>query len=90
MIKIAKKQTTAEIQGTEYTFQHPGVREAVRLRDRSKNKHGQLVEEKYYNELMTHVIVQPKTSWGYFDDHSEAFDDVMLAATEFLNPPSDK
>ncbi|EJW20023.1 hypothetical protein M5X00_14695 [Paenibacillus alvei] len=87
---MAKKQATETIQGVEYTFQHPGVRESVRLRDRSKNKAGQLVEEKYYNELMTHVIVQPKVSWDYFDEHPEAFDDVMLAAVEFLNPPSDK
>lgn len=87
---MAKKQTTVEIQGTEYTFQHPGVRESVRLRDRSKNKSGQLVEEKYYQELMTHVIVQPKVNWDYFDEHPEVFDDVMLAAVEFLNPPSDK
>ncbi|CAH8708607.1 hypothetical protein [Paenibacillus melissococcoides] len=28
---MSKKQTTVEIQGVEYTFQHPGVRESVRL-----------------------------------------------------------
>lgn len=87
---MTTKQTTIEIQGTAYTFQHPGVREAVRLRDRSKNKQGHLVEEKYYQELMTHVIVQPKVNWDYFDEHPEAFDDVLLAAIELLNPPSDK
>lgn len=66
-----------------YIFQYPGLREAVQIRDRSKNQFGGLIEEKYYDELMKHVIVSPKTNWEYWEEH-EGFAEVLGAANTFL------
>lgn len=68
---------------TVYILQYPGLREAVKIRDRSKNQFGGLVEEKYYEELMKHVIVSPKTNWEYWEQH-DGFSEVIGAANTFL------
>jgi hypothetical protein len=78
------EQKVVEIEGTEYTLQHPGIREAVKMRDRCKDMNGQMNEEKYYSALMEHVIVQPKVNWAYFDEH-DGFNDLMAEAATFLN-----
>ncbi|RAP29066.1 hypothetical protein C2W64_04013 [Brevibacillus laterosporus] len=80
------KQHIEKINETEYTLQHPGMRAAVQMRDRCKNKHGVLIEENYFAELMKHVIVHPKVSWSYFDEENgEDFDELMTVASEFVN-----
>lgn len=68
---------------TTYILQYPGIREAVKIRDRSKNQFGALVEEKYYEELMKHVIVSPKVNWDYWEEN-EGFAEVIGEANTFL------
>lgn len=79
------KQETQTIGGIDFTFQHPGIRTLIRISDKCKNKHGVLQAEPYYTEIMNHVIVDPKTSWDYFEEHEEIMEDVMEAAITFLN-----
>jgi hypothetical protein len=95
MLRMAKKSgTTKEYKVIEtneqgeqvevtYLFQHPGVRAGVQIRGRSKDATGHLDEEKYYTELMKHVIVQPKTDWDYWEEH-EGFMEVIKEASSFL------
>ena len=71
------------VDGIEYTLQHPGMREAVKMRDRCK-KDGDIVEEKYYKEIMDFVIVEPRVSWEYWDEH-DGFQEVMTEAIKFCN-----
>lgn len=83
MAKIGE-QKKVTIDGIEYTLQFPGVREVVRMRDRNKNNAGQLVEEKYYEDVMKNVIVDPKTNWDYWEEH-DGFKEIMDEAATFLN-----
>lgn len=77
------KQETIEVEGVTYVLQHPGHRAKVRMEDAAQSKDGKFLSENYYGELMRHVIVEPKTSWDYWDQH-EGFDDVMAKAITFL------
>jgi hypothetical protein len=86
---MAKKgsQKTIEVEGVKYILQHPGTRFAVKMRDMAKDHNGQLIEEKYYEELMKHVIFTEdgqKTNWDYWDEH-EGFAEVIKEAVLFLN-----
>ncbi len=80
------KQKQVEINGTTYTLQHPGARASVQMRDRSKDRNGLPNEEKYCNEIMKHVVVDPKVSWEYFEDvKPEDFEKVIVEATLFVS-----
>lgn len=68
---------------TKYLFQHPGVKGGVQLRGRSRDAMGNMDEEKYFQELMGKVIVQPKTNWDYWEEN-EGFNEVMKEASTFL------
>jgi hypothetical protein len=70
--------------GKEYTFQFPGVRFASQISDRIKNKYGVQMEEKLGDELMKHVIVDPKLTWDSFGDDKKEFNEVISAAYLFL------
>lgn len=84
-VSIAKpRQTEVTIEDKKFILQHPGARASVQLRDRCKNRHGQIVEENLYQELMKHVIVEPKVSWDYFDEHPEVFDELMEKALLYI------
>jgi hypothetical protein len=78
------KQKAVTIQGVEFTFQHPGVRKSLQINDSSRDKHGNLMSEAYYAQLMEHVIVQPRTNWEYWDEHTELLEEVMTEAVRFL------
>lgn len=79
------KQKQVTIDEVTYILQHPGIRSSVQMRDRAKNNLGQFSEEKYYTELMKHVIVEPKVTWDYFDEHEGIFEQLMKEAAEFVN-----
>jgi hypothetical protein len=69
---------------TTYLFQHPGVRGAVLLRGRARDDlTGNLNKEKYSEELMKKVIVQPRTNRKYWEEN-EGFLAVMKEASTFL------
>ncbi|HRD26143.1 MAG TPA: hypothetical protein PLA39_07715 [Methanoculleus sp.] len=71
-----------EIRGVEYTLKKIPPREWARLRDRCKNRFGNIIEEKYLAEVFEHLVVNPKKSIDDFDDWSEC-QEVADAAIEF-------
>lgn len=86
-IKMAKRgeQKDIKVEGIEYKLQHPGLLESIRMRDRSKNEAGSLIEENIYRELMDHVIFLgdgSKVDFEYFEEN-EGFTDIMKEAMAF-------
>ena len=79
-----ERQRKFKCEDVEYTFQRPPMRDTVKMRDRCKDSNGELVEEKYYDEIMKHVIVEPKFDWEHWDEH-EGFQEVMSEAIKFCN-----
>ncbi|MDF2657762.1 MAG: hypothetical protein K0Q94_553 [Paenibacillus sp.] len=79
------KQLVKTIGGVEYTFQFPGVRKAIQISDASKDRFGNLKSEPLYDQLMEHVIVEPRTNWDYWDENMEHMEEVFGTAFRFLN-----
>lgn len=84
-------QKIVEVEGIEYTLQHPGHRENARIQDRIQMGEGKVSTEKYYEELMKHVIVSPKVNWDYFEGNEkkgieavDGFEELMKEAGDFL------
>jgi len=80
------EQKTIKVEGIEYLLQHPGLLESIRMRDRSKNEAGSLIEETIYRELMENVIFLKeggKVDFEYFEENP-GFTDVMKEAMEFV------
>jgi hypothetical protein len=67
---VKQKQITTK-SGKEYTLQHPGVRSVTKITDRIKNKHGVPSDEKMADEMLTHVVVDPKVRLDDFEDYAE-------------------
>lgn len=82
------KQMTQTIGGIEFTFQFPGVRKALQMVDTSKDRYGNLMSEAYYGQLMDHVIVNPRTTWEFWDENVAILEEVMSVAMRFLNSPA--
>ena len=87
-LKMAKRgeQKTIKVEGIEYLLQHPGLLESIRMRDRSKNDIGTLIEELTYREMLDHVIFLKdgsKVDFEYFEENP-GFADVMKEAMEFV------
>lgn len=76
------EQKTVTINGTEYTLQMVMPREWLRMKDRSKNKHGQVVEENFYTEILKHIVVSPKVSLDDFTNMNE-LDEIVREAARF-------
>ncbi|OES45228.1 hypothetical protein [Domibacillus iocasae] len=76
-----KKEVT--IEGVKYTFQHPGTEAALDIQDRAVTKTGGFSSKKMAEELFKHVIIEPKVSFDYFDEH-DGFDEVFEEAFTFL------
>ena len=92
MLKMLKKSGSQEDfvftdstgKETTYKLQYPGLREATKIKDKTKNALGYgFVEEELYNELMKTVIVEPRTSWDYWEEN-EGANEVLQAAQKFL------
>lgn len=74
------KQTTITTKsGQEYTLQHPGVRAVTKITDRIKNKHGVMSDEKLADEMLAHVVVEPKCKMDDFDSYREMVEVVQEA-----------
>lgn len=82
MAKIGT-QKTVTVEGVDYTLKYPGSREATRIQDRAQNDQGVFSSEKWAEEMFKNVIVDPKVSFEYFDEH-EGFDEVLKEASTFL------
>ncbi|SFJ44270.1 hypothetical protein SAMN02799624_04540 [Paenibacillus sp. UNC496MF] len=81
--KPFKQKTFISSSGTEYVFQFPGIRKAVQIQDKISDKHGQVNGEALVDELLRHVIVQPKMTMEDFEDLGE-LTEVADAASDFL------
>ncbi|MGG6311564.1 hypothetical protein [Paenibacillus macerans] len=82
MALFKQKEYTSE-SGKKYTFQHPGVRAVSKINDASKNKFGVVLEERMAEEILKHVIVQPKLKIDDFEDYKE-YNEVINAAYSFI------
>ncbi|KZM54909.1 hypothetical protein A3Q35_13195 [Aeribacillus pallidus] len=77
------KQEKHTVAGVEYTFQFPGVKATIEMLDRCKNRFGNVVDSAYFEEIMEHVIVDPKVDWEYWETH-DGLREVMALADNFL------
>ena len=78
----APKQKTVRVGQTDYTFQKLTPREWVRLRDRCKDRHGNMKEESFMSEVLQHIVVSPKVTLDDFDEWETA-QEVTNAAITF-------
>lgn len=76
------EQKNETINGKDYTFQKVTPREWLRMKGRSKNKHGQIIEETFYSEILKHIVVSPKITLDDFEDVKE-MEEVVAAAVRF-------
>ncbi|AFC32135.1 hypothetical protein PM3016_5435 [Paenibacillus mucilaginosus 3016] len=84
---MQRRQMKYTAGGIEFTFQHPGLRLATRIKDTSRDQHGHLADEPLFTQLMEHVIVFPKTTWEWWDAEPEREDimkEVFAEALRFL------
>lgn len=83
------EQKKVTINGTEYTLQKVTPREWLRMRDRCKNKHGQPIEERMYDEVLEHIVVHPKKKLDDFIDLQE-LEELVAAAIRFQRGVTDE
>lgn len=83
------EQKKVTINGTEYTLQKVTPREWLRMRDRCKNKHGQPIEERMYDEVLEHIVVHPKKKLDDFTDLQE-LEELVAAAIRFQRGATDE
>ena len=74
-----KKET---IEGVEYTLKKLPPREWARLRDRTKNRFGNIIEENFMSEILEHIVIDPKVSLDDFEEWETA-QTVCDAAVKF-------
>lgn len=68
---------------TTYTFFFPGLAKAEGIVDNARMGNGSISTRAYNQQLMDQVIVEPKTSWEYWEEH-EGYREVMDEADSFL------
>lgn len=78
MTAFKQKEVTLKT-GKKFTLQHPGVRNVTKITDRIKNKHGIPSDEKLADEMLTHVVVEPKVKIDDFDSYMEMTELVSKA-----------
>ncbi|OAB48273.1 hypothetical protein [Paenibacillus antarcticus] len=79
-----QKNYTSKALEKEYTFQHPGVRTVSKIKDAAMNKHGVVLEERLAEEVLKHVVVNPKLKIDDFSDYKE-YTEVINAAYAFIS-----
>lgn len=85
-----KQKTYTSGSGKKYIFQFPGIRAVSKIKDRVKNKHGIPSDEKSADEVLTHIVVDPKMKMEDFGDDINEFHEVVGAAIEFMNGVDDE
>ena len=70
-----------KIFGTEYTFQKITAREWIRLKKRC-TKNGNFDEEKFIDEVLEHIVVEPKKTLDDFENYAE-LEEVVAEAVNF-------
>lgn len=82
-MSVFKQKKFTSQSGKDYVFQFPGIRSITKINDRIKNKYGVTSDEKLAEEMMSHVIVEPKVSFEYFGEDYSEFSEVIQAAYMF-------
>ena len=84
MMEVADNKNLKKItvNGTEYTLQKMYPRPWLQLQTRIKNKYGIPIEEKLYDEIFKHVVVEPKVSLDDFTDFNEV-EEIVAEAVRF-------
>ena len=59
---------TVEVNGVEYTLQKVPTNYWYKIKDRSKDKNGNPSEEKLYQEVLEHIVVNPKMKMEDFEE----------------------
>lgn len=85
-----KQKTYTSKSNKNYVFQFPGIRAVTRIKDRAKNKFGVPQDEKIADEILTHVLVEPKMKIEDFGDDITEFNEVIGAAVLFINGVEDE
>ncbi|AIQ31637.1 hypothetical protein P40081_28505 [Paenibacillus sp. FSL P4-0081] len=70
MANFKLKEVTTK-SGSKYTLQFPGVRAVTKITDRIKNKHGIPSDERLAEEMLAHVVVEPKLKLDDFESFAE-------------------
>ncbi|QCT02725.1 hypothetical protein E6C60_2577 [Paenibacillus algicola] len=83
MSNFKQKKYTSK-SGKDYVYQFPGVRAVSKINDASKNKFGVVLEEKLADEMLKHVIVEPKMKIDDFASYQE-YSEVINAAYAFIS-----
>lgn len=84
-------QKKVEVEGTEYTLQHPGAYWYIECLDRCKNSQGVLQIAKYSKELLENVVVHPKVSFEKDFQYDAVTPSLIVAEVEtFLNSKPDQ
>lgn len=89
MANLKQKKYTSKKQGNDYLFQFPGIRSVTKIQDRVKNKYGIMQDEKVADEVLTHIIVEPRLKIEDFNDIGE-FNEVIGAAIKFMHGIDDE
>lgn len=79
----AKKfeQKTITVGENEYVLQKLPTRKALEIKQKWLDSNGQIIELNLYDEVLEHIVVNPKKTVDDFDDISE----LQTLGTEALN-----
>jgi len=79
------KQKTVVLGNTEYILQQVNALEWIRIRERSETQQGKLSQEKFYRELLEHVVVNPRRKIEDFEEFIE-LEELMAEAVALHIP----
>ena len=88
MAKLGEQKDYEATTGVKYIFQHPGLREVIRMNDRAQTSNGKS-SEILYSEMLKHAVfenvdgVPSKVDWDHFEEKG-GFTEVMKEASNFL------
>jgi hypothetical protein len=75
------EQKKVKVNGVEYTLQKMPAREWIRLRKRC-TKNGNFDEEKFMDEILEHIVVDPKVKLDDFEEYAD-LEEVVAEAVNF-------
>jgi len=81
MPNFKQKKFTSKA-GNTFVFQFPGIRAVTKINDRIKNKFGVPQDERLAEEMLEHIVVEPKMKMDDFKSFAE-FSEVVQEAYRF-------
>ncbi|MFP7735510.1 hypothetical protein ACLHDF_19225 [Priestia aryabhattai] len=77
------KTKTVTISGIDYTLQHPGTEAWLDIQDRIQVGNGVTSNKQMAKEVFTHVVVEPRVNFAYFDEH-DGMEELLNESITFL------